>query len=75
MIPEENFTGTFNTNLFSFNEFDLATTRVICEVEAIGGTPITVGKSHVVIYSTTMRALGFEQSGHLVTLENFKNRF
>ena len=73
MVPEEIFTGSYATNPFNFEDLDLWTIRVIREGNSVGGTPIDLGKSHVQIYSTTMRSLGFVQGGNFINMSNFRN--
>lgn len=75
MVPEENFTGSYTTNPFNFEDFDLDTVRIIREGTPVGGTPINVGNSHVRIYASTMRALGFDHGGNSITLDNFSHHF
>ena len=45
MVPEKNFTGSYATNPFNSEDFDLSTIRVIREGNSVGGTPIDIGKN------------------------------
>ena len=75
LVPENSFTGTYKSNPFNFEDFDLSSVRVTREGSQVGGTPIDISKSHVLLYHTTMRALGHSVSGNEITLENFANHF
>lgn len=75
MVPEENFTGSYQSNPFNFVDFDLNSIQIKREDLPVGGTPIQVGTSHVRAYMNTMRALGFEHGGNGITLDQFNNHF
>ena len=75
LVPENSFTGTYKSNPFNFEDFDLSSVRVTREGSQVGGTPIDISKSHVRLYHTTMTALGHSVGGNGITLENFANHF
>ena len=75
LVPENSFTGTYKSNPFIFEDFDLSSVRVTREGSQVGGTPIDISKSHVRLYHTTMTALGHSVGGNGITLENFANHF
>ena len=75
LVPENSFTGTYKSNPFNFEDFDLSSVRVTREGSQVGGTPIDISKSLVRLYHTTMTALGHSVGGNGITLENFANHF
>ena len=75
LVPENSFTGTYKSNPFNFEEFDLSSVRVTREGSRVDGTPIDISKSHVRLYHTTMTALGHSVGVNGITLENFANQF
>ena len=58
LVPENSFTGTYKSNPFSFEDFDLSSVRVTREGSQVGGALIDISKSHVRLYHTTKTALG-----------------
>ena len=77
LVPENSFPGTYKSNPFNFEDFDLSSVRVTREGSQVGGTPIDIffKKSNVRLYHTTMKDLGSSVGGNEITLENFANHF
>ena len=75
LVPENSFTGTYKSNPFYFEDFDLSPVRVTREGSQESGTPIDISKSHVCLYNSKMTALGHSVGDNGITLENFANLF
>ena len=75
MVPEKNFTGDYKTNPFHFQDFDLGSIKITRGSAPVGVEPIDVSSSHIRVFFTNIRALGFQHSGNGINLEDFDHQF
>ena len=75
MVPNAQFRGSYSTNPFDYQKFDLKRIEI---VRGNGlpnaGTPIDT-EDNTRLYYNTMTALGFKNGGNKISLDGFENKY
>ena len=75
MVPNAQFRGSYSTNPFDYQKFDLERIEIVRgNGLPIAGTPIDT-EDNTRLYYNTMTALGFKNGGNKISLDGFENKY